>query len=210
MYHSFKSSTLPLLHTQHQTYSFGEINITLVTPKQNELRKDWQENRLTHFPFWGKCWPAAEALAGFLVQHPHYVQDKKVLELAGGLGLPSLIAAQYAKEVCCSDFLPEPLQYVQASAALNGIQHLTTRLIHWQQLPKGLTADVLLLSDINYNPSDFDALNQMLQYFLDQGTLILLSTPQRIMGKSFIEKWMPYQQHHEVFGNDISLFVLGN
>lgn len=198
------------MHTQHHTYRFGERSITLVTPKQNELRKDWQENRLTHFPFWGKCWPAAEVLANFLVQHPHYVQSKKVLELAGGLGLPSLIAAQYAKEVCCSDFLTEPLQYVQASAALNDIQNLTTQKIHWQKLPKDLSADVLLLSDINYNPSDFDALNQMLQYFLDQDTMILLSTPQRIMGKSFIEKWMSYQQHHEVFGNDISLFVLGN
>ncbi len=196
------------MHTQHQTYRFGERSITLVIPKQNELRKDWQENRLSHFPFWGKCWPAAEALANFLVQHPHYVQDKKVLELAGGLGLPSLIAAQYAKEVCCSDFLLEPLHYVQASAALNGIQHLTTRIIHWQQLPNDLSADVLLLSDINYNPSDFDALNQMLQYFVDQGTLILLSTPQRIMGKAFIEKWMPYQKQHEIIDDDISIFVL--
>ena len=54
---------------------------------------------------------------------------------------------------------------MQASADLKGVKRLTTRLTHWQQLPKGLTADVLLLSDINYNPSDFDALNQMLQYF---------------------------------------------
>jgi predicted nicotinamide N-methyase len=198
------------LHTQHQTYQYGDISITLVMPKQNQLRKDWQENRLTHFPFWGKCWPAAEALSSFLVKHPHYVQDKKVLELAGGLGLPSLVAAQFAKEVCCSDFLPDPLQYVKASADLNGIHHLSTRIINWQQLPKDLSADVLLLSDINYNPSDFDILNKMIQYFLDEKTLILLSTPQRIMGKAFIEQWITYQRHHEIISSDISLFVLGS
>lgn len=197
------------MHQQHQAYKFGEITVTLVTPKQNQLRKDWQEDRLTHFPFWGKCWPAAEALAGFLAANPHYIKDKKVLELAGGLGLPSLVAATFAAEVCCSDFLPEPLQYIQASAELNHIKHLRTKIINWQQLPKDLSADVLLLSDINYNPSDFDALNTMLQHFLDQQTLILLSTPQRIMGKAFIEKWISYQQHHEVISNDISLFVLG-
>jgi len=198
------------LHTQHQTYQYGEISLTLVMPKQNQLRKDWQENRLSHFPFWGKCWPAAEALAEFLVKHPYYVQDKKVLELAGGLGLPSLVAAQFAKEVCCSDFLPDPLQYIKASADLNGIHYLSTRIINWQQLPKDLSADVLLLSDINYNPSDFDILNQMIQHFLDKHTLILLSTPQRIMGKAFIEQWISYQKHHEIMDGDISLFVLGS
>lgn len=185
------------------------MSLTLVMPKQNQLRKDWQENRLTHFPFWGKCWPAADALAGFLASNPFYIKDKTVVELAGGLGLPSLVASSFAKEVCCSDFLPEPLNYVRASAELNHITNLNTNIINWQRLPKDLTADVLLLSDINYNPSDFDALNKMLQHFLDKNTLILLSTPQRIMGKAFIEKWMPYQQHHEVIGNDISLFVLG-
>ncbi len=198
------------MHTQQQTYTFGEIVIKLLLPKQQELRKEWQEQKLSHFPFWGKCWPAAEALAGFLASNPVYIKNKTVLELAGGLGLPSLVASSFAKEVCCSDFLPEPLHYVRASAELNQITHLSTRIINWQQLPKDLTAEVLLLSDINYNPSDFDALNKMLQHFLDQNTLILLSTPQRIMGKSFIEKWLAYQQHHEVLGNDISLFVLGN
>jgi predicted nicotinamide N-methyase len=198
------------LHTQQQTYRFGEIAIKLLLPKQQELRKEWQEQKLSHFPFWGKCWPSAQALADFLASNPHYVKDKKVLELAGGLGLPSLVASKFAKEVCCSDFLSEPLNYVRASAELNQITNISTKIINWQQLPKDLSVDVLLLSDINYNPSDFDALNTMLQYFLDKNTLILLSTPQRIMGKSFIEKWIAYQQHHEVFGNDISLFVLGN
>lgn len=176
-------------------------------PKQNQLRKDWQENRLTHFPFWGKCWPAAEALATFLVKHPYYLQDTKVLELAGGLGLPSLVAAQFAKEVCCSDFLPDPLHYVKASADVNGIHHLSTRIINWQQLPEDATADVLLLSDINYNPSDFDTLNKMIQHFLDKKTLILLSTPQRIMGKAFIERWAPYQLDHQIMNADISVFI---
>jgi predicted nicotinamide N-methyase len=198
------------LHTQQQIYKFGEITIKLLLPKQQDLRKEWQEQKLSHFPFWGKCWPAAEALAGFLASNRHYTKDKTVLELAGGLGLPSLIASSFAKEVCCSDFLPEPLNYVRASADLNHITNLSTRIINWQQLPKDLNVDVLLLSDINYNPSDFDALNKMLQYFLDQNTLILLSTPQRIMGKPFIEKWTPYQQYHEVMDNDISLFVLGS
>jgi len=197
------------LHTQQQTYRFGEITIKLLLPKQQELRKEWQEQKLSHFPFWGKCWPSAEALADFLVSNPHYIKDKKVIELAGGLGLPSLVASKFASEVCCSDFLQEPLNYVSASATLNHVTNLSTSIINWQRLPKDLTTDVLLLSDINYNPSDFDALNTMLQHFLDQNTLILLSTPQRIMGKSFIEKWIPYQQRHEVISNDISLFVLG-
>lgn len=196
------------MHLIKKTYHFNNISITLALPEEEKLRIDWQEKRLSHFPFWGKCWPAAEAMASFLVAYSHLIQGKKVLELAGGLGLPSLVAANFALEVCCSDYLPEPLAYVKASAIANNITNISTAIINWQQLPENIQTDVLLLSDVNYDPADFEALDKLLQYFLERKTLILLSTPQRIMGKAFIKKWIPYQQQQETIAPDISLFVL--
>ena len=59
------------------------------------------------FPYWSKVWPSAEALALFILQHPEYIAGKMVVELGAGLGLPSLVAAQMAASVLCTDYEPE-------------------------------------------------------------------------------------------------------
>lgn len=52
---------------------------------------------LKDFPYWSKCWPSAIALSNFIAKNQALIQDKQVLELATGLGLPSLVAARFAK-----------------------------------------------------------------------------------------------------------------
>lgn len=134
-----------------------------------------------------------------------------MLELAAGLGLPSLVAARFAKQVICSDYLPEPLSFVKMSATENGISNIETKIINWHHIPHDLLADVVLLSDVNYDPASFEALDRLLSFFLEQGTFIILSTPQRIMAKPFIEKWMPFQimQEEFVLEDDVRVSVLG-
>lgn len=134
-----------------------------------------------------------------------------MLELAAGLGLPSLVAARYAKQVICSDYLPEPLSFVQMSATENGIRNIETRIINWHHIPADLLTDIVLLSDVNYDPASFDALDQLLSFFLEQDSLIILSTPQRIMAKPFIEKWMPFITIQEEFilEDEVRVSVLG-
>lgn len=185
------------MQTHQHTYHFEDTSISIVVPDEQWLQKSWQEKVFTEFPFWGKTWPAAEALGSFLVKHQHYVQDKRVLELAAGLGLPSLVAARFAKEVLSTDYLPEPLTLIEASAHLNQITNLQTSVLNWHELPANIHTDVLLLSDVNYDPSAFEALDNMLEYFIRKKALVILSTPQRIMAKSFIERWLPYQRLQE-------------
>lgn len=185
------------MQTYQHSYHFEDTSITLVIPDEQWLQDSWREQAFTSFPFWGKCWPAAEALAGFLVKHNRYIKDKKVLELAAGLGLPSLVAAKFASTVISTDYIKEPLQLIEASAQLNHLENLQTDILNWNQLPDDIDTDVLLLSDVNYDPSAFEALDTMLEYFIRKNVLVILSTPQRIMAKSFIEKWMPYQQLQE-------------
>ncbi len=193
------------------SYSFGDLRFRLYTPDTNELKNAWNSGSLTHFPYWGKCWPAALGLAEFITQHSSLIQDKEIVELAAGLGLPSLVAALYAKKVISSDYLAEPLSYINKSAEENNILNIETRIINWQQLPTDLKADVVLLSDVNYDATAFDALDQLLSFFLKQDTLIILSTPQRIIAKSFVEKWQAFQMMQEEFLYDdvrVSVWVL--
>ena len=171
----------------------------------------WSSSSVFPFPFWAKVWPSAIALSTFLVTEQHYVANKKVLELASGLGLPSLVAAQFATTVTCSDYLIEPLQFVEQSISINNLFNIDCKIINWNNLPTNINTDVLLLSDINYNPSTFDSLFNMLEQFLKNGSTIILSTPQRIMAKEFIEAILPHcveQKEVEIDAVIISILVL--
>ncbi len=207
------SLSLQLQHLQRPGYT-----IDLFVPDAQEVQDNYLQQKQVHvdvpFPHWTKLWPAGLAMADFIYQHPELVQDKKVLELAAGLGLPGFIAARYATTVCCSDYLPAAVATMAQSAQHLQLNNVICEVLDWNHLPEDITTDVLLLSDINYDPGQFDQLYEVLLRFLQQGTTILLTTPQRLMAKPFIEQLLPfckeqfemtvlYQQQH----TPISLYI---
>jgi predicted nicotinamide N-methyase len=190
--------SLQLQHLQRPGYT-----IELFVPDAQEVQNNYFQQKQVQvdvpFPHWTKLWPAGLAMADFIHQHPELVQDKKVLELAAGLGLPAFVAARYAKTVCCSDYLQEAVDTMARSAEHLQLTNVTCQVLDWNHLPEVLSPDVLLLSDINYDPDQFDQLYQVLHRFLQQGTTMLLTTPQRLMAKPFIEKMLPFcQQQNEM------------
>jgi predicted nicotinamide N-methyase len=204
------SASLQLQHLQRPGYT-----IDLFVPNAQEVQNIYFQKKQGQaevpFPHWTKLWPAALAMSDFIYAHSELVKDKKVLELAAGLGLPSFVAARYAKEVCCSDYLDEAVAAMRKTVQHLQFNNVTCTLLDWNHLPDHLTTEVLLLSDINYDPKQFDQLYQVLQRFTQQGSLIILTTPQRLMAKPFIEKLLPLckQQYEMVADNtSISLLVL--
>jgi predicted nicotinamide N-methyase len=169
-----------------------------------------QEFSTAPFPYWAKVWPSALALCSFIAAHPQLVAGKKVLELAAGLGLPGMLTAGLAAEVTISDYAPEAVRLMNASIALNALSNARSKMLNWNALPADLHTDVLLLSDINYEPSAFESLYKVLLNFLNQGSLIHLSTPQRLMAKPFIERLLPYRltmDEQEIFLNGERAFI---
>jgi predicted nicotinamide N-methyase len=165
------------------------------------------------FPFWAKLWPAAFALTEFIQDNPQWVYHKKVLELAAGLGLPSLYAAHFASFVICSDYDSNAVTFIKDNIGLNQISNMVAEQIDWTQMPEELEWEVLLMSDVNYNQEDFEVLLSLLQGFLVKGKTILLSTPQRLVGKSFISALLPYCILNEERWQDqvaINVLVLKN
>lgn len=194
-----------------QNFPYGHHKLQLYVPAAEAVRTAYLAQKKvdanTPLPYWAQVWPAAAALAQFVYEKNHLVKNRQVLELAAGLGLPSMVAGLFAQTVCASDYLPQPLAYIQASAKANGLTNLTTRLLNWNHLPENLTPEVLLLSDINYEPAAFDTLLQVLLGFIQKGTTILLSTPQRLMAKPFIGQLLPYcKEQYDYEG--VSVFVL--
>lgn len=179
------------------------FSIELYVPNAKDVQDEYFRQKEVQadmpFPHWTRLWPSALAMADFIVQHPELVQNKDVLELAAGLGLPGLLAARYAQSVCCSDYLDASVVTMLKSAQHLQLTNASCQLLDWNHLPDDLHADVLLMSDINYDPGQFEQLYEVLQRFLGQGTVILLSTPQRLMAKPFIERLLPFcKQQSEI------------
>jgi predicted nicotinamide N-methyase len=151
-----------------------------------------KNNDTIPFPYWSQVWPAALGLCEYLEKHLDILKDKKIIELGAGIGLPSLLAARYAKEVCVSDYVAEAVELIQRSVLHNQLQNVQCRLLNWNEIPGTITADVILLSDVNYDPGSFDELYETLLGFLYKGTILILSTPQRLMAKPFIEQLLPF------------------
>jgi predicted nicotinamide N-methyase len=169
-----------------QTMEVGNKPVALFVPDASEIRKAFQKGLITD-PYWSQVWPSSIAIAQFIQTHPEYINDNKVLELGGGLGLPSLVAARYAREVICTDKEAAAVGMVQQSALHYGFQHLQASVLDWTNISFDINADTILLSDVNYMPALFLQLKQVIDQLLYKGKTIILSTPQRLMAKDFVQ-----------------------
>lgn len=201
-------------------FRFGDRVVKIQVPAQPEIREQYRQQieKDTHppFPYWAKIWPSAIALAEFIEAKPEYVKDRRVLELAAGLALPSLVAAGQAKEVIASDYLAEAVEYIRHSVILNRYTNCKSMLINWHAIPPETDPDLVIMSDVNYETGEFEQLLKVIHTFLEKHIKIILSTPQRLMAKEFITLLLPYCIRQETVmveeANNktaISILVLG-
>jgi predicted nicotinamide N-methyase len=186
--------------------------VSLFVPDRDAVKEAYEKG-LVASPYWSQVWPAAKALSQFIINHPGCTKTKTVVELGAGLGLPSLVAAGNATSVLCTDCIPEAVEIAKQSAAHLKLKNFTAEAMDWQNLPEDLEADVLLLSDVNYEPAVFVPLMKTIISFLQRGSTVILSTPQRLMAKEFVSALLVYciQQEEipvEHEGNRVPITVL--
>lgn len=148
----------------------------------------------TPFPFWAKLWPSSIALVNVLENNPNWIRDKHVLELGAGIGLPSLMLAGLVKFIQVSDYADEAVELLQKNIAHLNLMNVQALQLDWNHLPISLQPDVLILSDVNYDPSQFDTLIQIITRKILDGCTIFLATPQRIMASPFVQALETYIQ----------------
>jgi len=138
------------------------------------------------FPYWAKVWPSAIALVKVLQKHPSLIRDKTVLELGAGIGLPSLLMANEAKTIQVSDYDSEAVELLRKNIAHLQLHNVQALQMDWNDLPENIDPEVIILSDVNYDPTQFESLTKLIQKFIHQGCTIILSTPQRIIANPFV------------------------
>ena len=162
-----------------------------------ELVRPTYENLLTgdkavSFPFWAKIWASSRALTIFLEEEPTWLKAKRVLELGAGIGLPSFKLALHALEITISDHDAEAVELLEKNIEYFGLKHATARCLDWNNFPEEITADTLLLSDINYDPSQFKPLLNLILKFIDSGSTVIIATPERITASPFAMELEPF------------------
>jgi predicted nicotinamide N-methyase len=165
------------------------------------------------FPFWAKVWASSKAMVTFLQEEPNWIENKQVLEIGAGIGFPSFSIAQKASSVIISDYNSDTVSLAQKNINHLNINNATATVLDWNHIPSELFADTILLSDINYNPSDFDALVISISSFLNKGCFVILATPNRITANPFIEKLSAFvhktKKHRIDSGEtEIAIFIL--
>ena len=163
----------------------------LVRPTYEELLTS---DKTVSFPFWAKIWHSSIAMTLFLQSEPDLIQSKRVLEIGAGIGLPSFKLAHHAMQMTISDYDAEAVELLKKNIEFLGLKHAKARCLDWNNFPEDITADILLLSDINYDPSQFKPLLNLILKFIDAGSIVIIATPERITASPFAKELKPFIQ----------------
>lgn len=123
-------------------------------------------------PYWSVAWAGGQALARHILDHPHIVRGKRILDFGSGSGLCAFAAALAgAASVKASDIDPVALIAIEMNAELNDLAIETTS----EDLTGArLHEDVLLAADLWYEKFLAQRLNTWLRQLNGGGCPVLL------------------------------------
>ena len=129
-------------------------------------------------PFWACAWPGGQALARYLLDHPHEVAGKRVLDFAAGSGLVGVAAMKAgAASALCADIDPFCGAAVAANAAANGVTLDFTADDLLDGPPPAV--DVICAGDVCYERPMADRVLEWLAMAKANGTRVLIGDPGR-------------------------------
>ena len=129
-------------------------------------------------PFWAFAWAGGQALARYLLDHPHEVAGKRVLDFAAGSGLVGVAAMKAGAADClCADIDPFCEAAVAANARANAVALTFVGHDLLQAPPPDV--DVICAGDICYEKPMTDAVLSWLGQAREQGARVLIGDPGR-------------------------------
>ena len=129
-------------------------------------------------PFWAFAWAGGQALSRYLLDHPHEVAGRRVLDFAAGSGLVGVAAMKAGAAAClCADIDP----FCQAAVAANARSNAVTLGFIGEDLllASPPDVDVICAGDICYERPMTDAVLTWLKAARDRGVRVLIGDPGR-------------------------------
>jgi len=95
--------------------------------------------------------------------------------------------ADITKSIQISDYNLEAVELLRKNIEHLELENAEALQLDWNNVPEHIQPDVVILSDVNYDPTQFDPLISLIEKFILLGSTIILSTPQRIMASPFVQ-----------------------
>ncbi len=143
-------------------------------------------------PFWAFAWAGGQALARYILDHPHWVTDKTVLDFAAGSGIVAIAAKKAgAKSVLAADVDPFSVAACKLNATVNDatVDATEENLL----LETSRQWDVILAGDICYEQPLADQVEDWLAAHAKRGATVLIGDPGRTyLPKQNLKKLISY------------------
>ena len=136
------------------------------------------------FPLWAKIWPASWVLAGHLAQMP-VAADRRLLEIGGGIGLVSIVAATFGHRITMTEYNPDALQFARANALVNECPQLNIQHLDWNRPHLTAQFDCIVASEVSYREEDLQPLLMLFLNRLKKSGEVILAGEMRKLSKDF-------------------------
>ena len=144
-------------------------------------------------PFWAFAWAGGQGLARWLLDNPHEVAGRRVLDLAAGSGLVGIAAMKAgAASVLCADIDP----FCAAAVALNAEANQVALAFAGDDLLEAPPpeVEVICAGDVFYERPMAQRVLAWLTQAADRGTRVLVGDPSRTyFPKSGLDLLAEYQ-----------------
>jgi predicted nicotinamide N-methyase len=147
--------------------------------------EDVKEERI---PYWAELWPSALALSHHLTTMNLDWSSKTVVEIGCGLGLPGIVAGHLgAASVTMTDYLAEAIEFAETNWNRNNKSNVVFKTLDWRTPDASFAADVVIAADVAYEERSFEFLAPAFRTLCKPNGVILLSEPNRIFAKKFLQ-----------------------
>jgi len=140
-------------------------------------------------PLWARIWPASIVLAELVASLPVDPQ-REMIEIGGGLGHVSIVAAACGHRITCSEANPHALAFAKASALLNRLPQLPVVHLDWGQPTVSGAFDTVIGSELVYRDADIASLERLFTLLLKPGGEIILASEVRRLSDGFMQRMM--------------------
>jgi predicted nicotinamide N-methyase len=175
---------MPGYDTQTRTLRFGDRDFLIrsLVDAQQFADPDRLAERAgissAQWSLFGHAWPSGQLLAEVMATQD--IAGKRILEVGCGLGLASLVLRQRGADITASDHHPLAEVFMAYNAALNGLEAVPYRTLHWN-LPNETLGDFDLIigSDVLYERGHASLLAALLPRHARPTSDVLITDPGR-------------------------------
>ncbi|XP_042311884.1 methyltransferase-like protein 23 [Sceloporus undulatus] len=161
-------------------------------------------------------WPCAVVLAQYVWFHRRLVCGKNILEIGAGVSLPGIVAAKCGAKMILSDNaeFPQCLDNCRRSCQMNNLSSVCVTGITWGHISPNLLAlpamDVILASDVFFEPEDFEDVLSTVSYFMKKNPHTQFWTTYQVRSADWSIEGLLYKWEMESFCVPLQSFQANN